>query len=381
MIFQHELFETAVPSEHHCAEEPYLFLLAYLSLNDSKVIMRLQLAAALTAILAGVSFVNAALPARRTASNDPSNEPNHDASNYDEDEYWSTAFSAILSQDPSAQQQQQHRQGINPDDWRRYVRELDDLPDGEFSSLASSSSTTTTAPNNAVGESSTDGANNHRRGRSRFHIDDVPSLSDSAEGRRILQQQAVTLDDLLGPATVNGPPPPPLPGANGADGTDRAEVPAVPASVYGVYKKEDDPAYRWRQGDAETPGYENAADGPGALANKKVTHLSCVCCLLSVSFCFWHTSANAGILSSDTVSFYLSTQTCIHISFFCRSEPPKPLPPRFRISREQNHRMHARVVAHPMFLHPPSSHQCWLPAFPKRKSIIMASTTAAHLAS
>ena len=229
--------------------------------------MRLQLAAAHTALLAGVSSVDAALPARRTASN----EPNHDATNYDEDEYWSTAFSAILSQDPSAQRQQQRRD-INPDDWRRYVRELDDLPDGEFSSLASSSSTTTTAPNNAVGESSTDGANNHRRGRSRFHIDDVPSLSDSAEGRRILQQQAVTLDDLLGPITVNGPPPPPPlpPGANDAGG----------------YKKEDDPMYRWGQGVTETPGYENAADGPGALAKKKVTHLSCLCCLLSALFCF-----------------------------------------------------------------------------------------------
>ena len=374
MIFQHELFETAVPSEHHCAEEPYLFLLAYLSLNDSKVIMRLQLAAALTAILAGVSFVNAALPARRTASNDPSNEPNHDASNYDEDEYWSTAFSAILSQDPSAQQQQQHRQGINPDDWRRYVRELDDLPDGEFSSLASSSSTTTTTKN-AVGESSTDGANN-RRGRSRFHIDDVPSLSDSAEGRRILQQQAVTLDDLLGPATVNGPPPPPLPGANGADGTDRAEVPAVPASVYGVYKKEDDPAYRWRQGDAETPGYENAADGPGALANKKVTHLSCVCCLLSVSFCFWHTSANAGILSSDTVSFYLSTQTCIHISFFCRSEPPKPLPPWFRISQEQNPPDACPSSGASGVLAPPSIPSVLAASFSKTETHPMASATA-----
>ena len=236
--------------------------------------MRLQLAAAaLTALLAGVSFVDAALPARRTASDDPSNEPNHDANDYDEDEYWSTAFSAILSQDPPAQQQR-HRQGINPDDWRRYVRELDDLPDGEFSSLASaSSSTTTTAPNNAVGES-VNGANNHRR-NSRFHIDDIPSLSDSAEGRRILQQQAVTLDDLLGPATVNGPPPPPLPpGANDADGTNRAQLPAVSDGSYygGGYKKEDDPMYRWEQGGAETPGYENAADGPGALAKKKVTH-------------------------------------------------------------------------------------------------------------
>ena len=257
--------------------------------------MRLQLAAAaLTALLAGVSFVDAALPVRRTASDDPSNEPNHDANNYDEDEYWSTAFSAILSQDPSARQQQ-HRQEINPDDWRRYVRELDDLPDGEFSSLASaSSSTTTAAPNNAVGES-VNGAN-HRRGRSRFHIDDVPSLSDSAEGRRILQQQAVTLDDLLGPATVNGPPPPPPPppGANDADGINRGQPPAVPPGSYygGGYKKEDDPAYRWGQGGAETPGYENAADGPGALAKEKVTHLSCcLCCLLSVLFCFWHTSA------------------------------------------------------------------------------------------
>ena len=260
--------------------------------------MRLQLAAAHTALLAGVSSVDAALPVRRTAS-DPSNEPNHDnhdATNYDEDEYWSTAFSAILSQDPSAQRQQ-HRRDINPDDWRRYVRELDDLPDGEFSSLASSSSTTATAPNNAVGESSTDGANNHRRGRgrSRFHIDDAPSLSDSAEGRRILQQQAVTLDDLLGPITVNGPPPPPLPppGANDADDINRAEVPAGPDGSYygGGYKKDDDPMYRWEQGGAETPGYENAADGPGALAKKKVTHLSCLCCLLSALFCFWHASA------------------------------------------------------------------------------------------
>ena len=236
--------------------------------------MRLQLAAALSAlVVAGVSFVDAALPVRRKTST--SEEPQHksNANDYDEDEYWSNAFSAILSQDPSAQHQHRQERPINPDDWRRYVRELDDLPDGSsggesFSSLISS------APNNAVGESA-DGANNRRR--SRFHIDDVPSLSDTTEGQRILQQQAVTLDDLLGPITVNGPPPPPLPppGANDADDINRAQVgvPAVPPGAgYAGYKKEDDPMYRWGQGDAEPPGYDNAADGPGALAKKKVTH-------------------------------------------------------------------------------------------------------------
>ena len=229
--------------------------------------MRLQLTAALTAlVVSGVSFVDAALPVRRKTY--ASEEPQHanDLDDYDEDEYWSNAFSAILSQDPSAQHQHRQERPINPDDWRRYVRELDDLPDGSsggesFSSLISS------APNNAVGESA-DGANNRRR--SRFHIDDVPSLSDTAAGRRILQQQAVTLDDLLGPITINGPPPPP--GANDADGINRAKVPPAVPGGYGGYKKEDDPMYRWGQGDAEPPGYDNAADGPGALAKKKVTH-------------------------------------------------------------------------------------------------------------
>ena len=235
--------------------------------------MRLQLAAALSAlVVAGVSFVDAALPVRRKTST--SEEPQHksNANDYDEDEYWSNAFSAILSQDPSAQHQHRQERPINPDDWRRYVRELDDLPDGSsggesFSSLISS------APNNAVGESA-DGANNRRR--SRFHIDDVPSLSDTAAGRRILQQQAVTLDDLLGPITINGPPPPP--GANDADGINRAKVPPAVPGGYGGYKKEDDPMYRWGQGGAEPPGYENAAAGPGALAKKKLTHFSCMCC-------------------------------------------------------------------------------------------------------
>ena len=62
----------------------------------------------------------------------------------------------------------------------------------------------------------------------------------------------------------------------------------MPAGSYygGGYKKEDDPAYRWGQGDAEPPGYENAAVGPGGLAKTKVTHFILHVLLYCLLCCF-----------------------------------------------------------------------------------------------
>ena len=78
---------------------------------------------------------------------------------------------------------------------------------------------------------------------------------------------------------------------------------------------------------------------------------------------------DAGMLSSRTVSFYLSVQMRLHILFLSirTAEAATSLVPN---KSRAECRMHAPRMAHPMFLHPPSSSpERWLPAFPKRKRI------------
>ena len=264
---------------------------------------------ALLALTAGVScVVDAALPVRPQPTRNDNNDQIHVTNGnndrqvhvqYDEDELWSRAFSAILSQDASAESRR-----INPDDWRRYVREAHDLPEEGPSSMLGIDAHAETEGTKARANSNTNGnidaeepnqpswnpGHNQGGNRRRFlHVDEIPPLATDRHPRLL---QAATLDDLLGPV---GPPPPgaaTTSAGNDDDGegsNNRARVPR-PYGDGGGYggndyrprydhdDEDDELNYRWQQGDTEVPGYDNAAAGPGGIMTKKVI------CLLVLLF-------------------------------------------------------------------------------------------------
>ena len=236
---------------------------------------------ALLALSACVSFVvDAALPVRPDSpTNDNNDQIANDNDQPDEDEFWSRAFSAILSQDASADSQQ-----INPDDWRKYIREADDLPEGitaMFGLEAHADKKEEQQQQNQQQPSPWNPGHNSGGNRRRFlHVDEIPPLPVEQHPRLL---QALTLDDLLGPV---GPQPP---GAattsngnrNDNNNNNRAPQPYDNRPKYTYNDKDDELRYRWQQGDAEVPGYENAAAGPGGIMTKKVIpfyiYVHCLC--------------------------------------------------------------------------------------------------------
>ena len=255
---------------------------------------------ALLALSAGVScVVDAALPVRPESPTNDNNDQipngNHDQQvQPDEDEFWSHAFSAILSQDASAESQR-----INPDDWRRYVREAHDLPEGLSSmfGMDTHAEKEDIAQTNANANSNTNAEEQnrpswnpgHNRGgdRRRFlHVDEIPPLPVEQHPRLL---QALTLDDLLDPV---GPPPPgaATTSTGNDDDNNRAKVPQPYGNgggygndyrpQYNYDDKDDELNYRWQQGDAEVPGYDNAVAGPGGIMTKKVIPFLYICLLL-----------------------------------------------------------------------------------------------------
>ena len=324
---------------------------------------------ALLALTAGVScVVDAALPVRPDSPTNDNNDQmpngnNDQQAQPDEEEFWSHAFSAILSQDASAESQR-----INPDDWRRYVREAHDLPEGLLSMFGMDAH----AEKEDVAQTNTDINSNldqkpswnpgHNKGgnRRRFlHVDEIPPLPVEQHPRLL---QALTLDDLLDPVA------PPPPGAattstgnddddNDSNNDNRAKVPQPYDSgggygndyrpQYNYDDKDDELNYRWQQGDAEVPGYENSAAGPGGIMTKKVTQflyfMFVVVRLLDLDAMenIWY-GANTFNRTPHNPSFVWKKRSveqsniyaCIYN--FPSSETPKTLPPWLRVGRERN---------------------------------------------
>ena len=258
---------------------------------------------ALLALTAGVScVVDAALPVRPESPNNDQIPNGNDQ--HDEDEFWSHAFSAILSQDASAESQR-----INPDDWRRYVREAHDLPEGLSSMFgidahnaekeedAAQANANANSNINAQEHNQASWNPGHNKGgncRRFLHVDEIPPLAVEQHPRLL---KALTLDDLLDP--VAPPPPGAATTSTGNDDDDddnnRAKVPQPYGNgggygneyrpQYNYNDKDDELNYRWQQGDTEVPGYENSVAGPGGIMAKKVTQflyvMFVVVCLLA----------------------------------------------------------------------------------------------------
>ena len=287
---------------------------------------------ALLALSACVScVVDAALPVR---PDPPTNDNNDKIANNgndqpDEDEFWSRAFSAILSQDSASADSQQ----INPDDWRRYIREANDLPEGITAMFGLEAHADKKEEQQQQHPSWNPGYNSGGNRRRFLHVDEIPPLPVEQHPRLL---QAVTLDDLLGP--VAPPPPGAATTSNGNrddNNNNRAPQPYDNRPQYTYNDKDDGLHYRWQQGDAE-----NAAAGPGGIMTKKVIpfyiYMYTVFCLSSCMF--------ALCLIDQSSSPSSARIACVDLS---SSETPKTLPPWVRVGRERNTGMSLVILAPP----------------------------------
>jgi hypothetical protein len=204
-----------------------------------------------------VSVAEAALPVRPQREVRHEHERGEQHNILDEDEIWSNAFAAVLSHHHQTEPRGNNANNINPDDWRRYVREAHDLPDG----------VTSVAPND---DNDYDDLEEEMNDAASRRTTDA-TIFEKEEEQEEEEEVVELLRSRWNPGYNHG-------GDRGRFLVDVDEVPVhqrQALTLSQLLDQDDEPTYRWNQGGAEVPGYTNAAaaaaGGPAPVMTKKVS--------------------------------------------------------------------------------------------------------------